>query len=141
MYISHHRLPASVDLPTWFRMFQHIQSSQVQPLAYCLYSQILNRGSWYVCINVACVQFHRVRAFLHISELTPHLGLPEGSELIETTVIRGAIHYLTREQKASGRFPVIGFVHNHYLMVRTSLYVQYTFYEPKGLDPAASESR
>lgn len=85
--------------------------------------------------------FIRVCTSLHISEITPHLGLPEGSELIETTVIRGAIHYLTRQQEASGRFPVIGFVHNHYLMVRTSLYVQYTFYETLGLDPAASESR
>ena len=45
------------------------------------------------------------------------LGLAEGSELIDPTVIRGAINYLIRNQEESGRFPVLGRLHNYYLLV------------------------
>ena len=52
-----------------------------------------------------------------IPALAPTLGLSEQSELIDPVVITGAINYLINQQESSGRFPVIGRLHNYYLLV------------------------
>jgi CD109 antigen len=51
-------------------------------------------------------------------EVAPALGLSEGSELVDSSVINSAVTYLVRQQEESGRFPVIGRVHNYYLLRR-----------------------
>ena len=45
------------------------------------------------------------------------LGLVEGSELVDPTVPTAAINYLIGKQRKSGKFQVIGRVHNYYLLV------------------------
>ena len=54
-----------------------------------------------------------------IPAVATSLGLAEGSELVDPQVITGAINYLISNQERSGRFPVIGRLHNSYLLVRS----------------------
>ena len=56
-----------------------------------------------------------------IPEFAPALGLSKGSELVKSTVIYVALSYLIERQEESGRFPVIGQVHNYYLLVHIHL--------------------
>ena len=52
-----------------------------------------------------------------ILDVVTSLGLAEGSELVDPQVISGAVNYLINRQEKSGRFPVIGRLHNSYLLV------------------------
>ena len=56
-------------------------------------------------------------SFLLLPEVAPALSLSEGSELVDRAVIDGAVNYVVRQQEKSGRFPVIGRLHNYYLLV------------------------
>ena len=59
-------------------------------------------------------------------EVAPVLGLSEGSELVDRSVIDGAVNYLVRHQEESGRFPVIGHVHNYNLLVYRCIICMYS---------------
>ena len=83
--------------------------------------------------DVVWISMHSLLAYIHVCDVfflflnfivvipavATSLGLAEGSELVDPQVISGAINYLISNQERSGRFPVLGRLHNYYLLVRS----------------------